>query len=144
MARRGVIFLLLFFFHHYSSKSTFDHQQSTINRTEDSDGPELYNYSTIASGEASKLEDLPACPVVAAEQFPEDPIGQELRAKGLVIVHFLIACYIFFAITVVCDAYFLPALDIISHKLKLREDIAGATFMAFGSSSPELFASLIG
>ena len=29
-------------------------------------------------------------------------------------------------------------------KLKLSDDVAGATFMAAGSSAPELFTSLIG
>lgn len=28
--------------------------------------------------------------------------------------------------------------------LKLKEDVAGATFMAAGSSAPELFTSLVG
>ena len=35
-------------------------------------------------------------------------------------------------------------MEIICEKLKLQSDVAGATFMAFGSSAPELFASIIG
>ena len=43
-----------------------------------------------------------------------------------------------------------PAWELISKlninfkKLKLSDDVAGATFMAAGSSAPELFTSLIG
>ena len=35
-------------------------------------------------------------------------------------------------------------LNINFKKLKLSDDVAGATFMAAGSSAPELFTSLIG
>ena len=44
----------------------------------------------------------------------------------------------------VCDDFFVPALEVISEQLKLSEDVAGATFMAAGSSAPELFTSLMG
>lgn len=54
---------------------------------------------------------------------------------GLVIIFYLLA--------VICDKYFVKSLDIISKKLKLSEDVAGATFMAVGSSAPEFFTALI-
>ena len=41
-----------------------------------------------------------------------------------------------------CDDYFVPSLEKISDGLKLSADVAGATFMAAGSSAPELFVSL--
>ena len=47
-------------------------------------------------------------------------------------------------LAVVCDDFFVPALEVISEKLKLSEDVAGATFMAAGSSAPELFTSIMG
>lgn len=79
----------------------------------------------------------------------------------------------FYALAIVCDVYFVPSLEKIcevsvvcsswqesqSHceisghilswslyfqNLHLSEDVAGATFMAAGSSAPELFTSLIG
>lgn len=45
---------------------------------------------------------------------------------------------------VVCDDFFVPSLEVISEKMQLSEDVAGATFMAAGSSAPELFTSLMG
>ncbi|XP_074657317.1 sodium/potassium/calcium exchanger 2-like [Tubulanus polymorphus] len=48
------------------------------------------------------------------------------------------------AIAIVCDDFFVPSLEVISEKLNLSEDVAGATFMAAGSSAPELFASVAG
>ena len=38
----------------------------------------------------------------------------------------------------------MPSLEAISEKLHLSEDVAGATFMAAGSSAPELFTSVVG
>uniref|UniRef100_A0A7S3DC54 Sodium/calcium exchanger membrane region domain-containing protein n=1 Tax=Palpitomonas bilix TaxID=652834 RepID=A0A7S3DC54_9EUKA len=52
--------------------------------------------------------------------------------------------YMFLGLAIICDDFFVPTLDAISEALKLSEDVAGATFMAAGSSAPELFTSLIG
>uniref|UniRef100_A0A8B9HZX2 Solute carrier family 24 member 6a n=1 Tax=Astyanax mexicanus TaxID=7994 RepID=A0A8B9HZX2_ASTMX len=49
----------------------------------------------------------------------------------------------FYALAIVCDVYFVPSLEKICENLHLSEDVAGATFMAAGSSAPELFTSLI-
>ena len=38
----------------------------------------------------------------------------------------------------------MPSLEGISEKLDLSEDVAGATFMAAGSSAPELFTAVAG
>ena len=49
--------------------------------------------------------------------------------------------YMFLGIAIVCDDYFVASLEKICDKLNLSEDVAGATFMAAGSSAPELFSS---
>merc|ERR1719428_1662421 len=49
----------------------------------------------------------------------------------------------FKALGVVCDKYFCPALEVIVERLQLSPDVAGATFMAAGSSAPELCTSLV-
>lgn len=38
----------------------------------------------------------------------------------------------------------MPALDVITDKTGVSDDVAGATFMAAGGSAPELFTSFIG
>lgn len=43
----------------------------------------------------------------------------------------------------VCDIYFVESLEIITKKYKISDDVAGATFMAIGSSAPELFIAMI-
>jgi len=40
--------------------------------------------------------------------------------------------------------YFVPALEVITDRVKVSDDVAGATFMAAGGSAPELFTSFIG
>ncbi|KAM7374239.1 hypothetical protein PAMP_006910 [Pampus punctatissimus] len=77
-------------------------------------------------------------------EFPEDIFTKEQRKKGAVVLHVLCAIYMFYALAIVCDDYFVPSLEKISENLQLSEDVAGATFMAAGSSAPELFTSLIG
>ncbi|KAG7398540.1 hypothetical protein PHYBOEH_010904 [Phytophthora boehmeriae] len=50
--------------------------------------------------------------------------------------------YIFVALAIIADDYFVSSLEKISDALDLSPDVAGATFMAAGSSAPELFVSL--
>ncbi|PXF48452.1 Sodium/potassium/calcium exchanger 4 [Gracilariopsis chorda] len=51
--------------------------------------------------------------------------------------------FTFVGLAIVTDDYFVPALECICERLNLSEDVAGATFMAAGSSTPEFFASLL-
>jgi K+-dependent Na+/Ca+ exchanger-like protein len=59
-------------------------------------------------------------------------------------LYVFIVYVIFLGIAILCDDYFLGSLEGISEALDLSEDVAGATFMAAGSSAPELFTSLAG
>ncbi|KAI4892885.1 hypothetical protein NFI96_012635 [Prochilodus magdalenae] len=83
-------------------------------------------------------------PRAAINEFPEDIFTKEQRRHGAVLLHVLCAVYMFYALAIVCDVYFVPSLEKICENLHLSEDVAGATFMAAGSSAPELFTSLIG
>lgn len=66
-----------------------------------------------------------------------------IDAHGGIVLWLLIMLYMFKALGTVCDEYFVPSLEMISEKLELSNDVAGATFMAAGSSAPELFTSLV-
>ncbi|XP_046404421.1 sodium/potassium/calcium exchanger Nckx30C-like isoform X2 [Ischnura elegans] len=76
--------------------------------------------------------------------FPTDLFTLEQRRRGAVVLHILGVVYMFVALAIVCDEFFVPALDVIIEKLQLQDDVAGATFMAAGGSAPELFTSVIG
>ena len=65
-------------------------------------------------------------------------------ADGGVIFYIIGVVYMFLALAIVCDEFFVPALDEMVDKLGISDDVAGATFMAAGGSAPELFTSLIG
>uniref|UniRef100_A0A8C1KJ21 Sodium/potassium/calcium exchanger 4-like n=1 Tax=Cyprinus carpio TaxID=7962 RepID=A0A8C1KJ21_CYPCA len=80
----------------------------------------------------------------AIHEFPEDIFTKRQRAQGAVLLHIFGALYMFLALAIVCDDYFVTTLEKICEKLHMSEDVAGATFMAAGSSAPELFASIIG
>jgi sodium/potassium/calcium exchanger 2 len=54
--------------------------------------------------------------------------------------------YMFLALAIVCDEFFVPALEEMANEdhMNLSMDVAGATLMAAGGSAPELFTSMIG
>ncbi|XP_027013897.1 sodium/potassium/calcium exchanger 2-like isoform X6 [Tachysurus fulvidraco] len=77
-------------------------------------------------------------------EYPEDLFTLEQRRQGAVVLHVLGMLYMFIALAIVCDEFFVPALTVITEKLAISDDVAGATFMAAGGSAPELFTSFIG
>lgn len=76
--------------------------------------------------------------------YPEDIFSVEERRQGWVVLHIIGMTYMFVALAIVCDEFFVPALEVITVKMEISDDVAGATFMAAGGSAPELFTSLIG
>nr|XP_020459634.1 sodium/potassium/calcium exchanger 4 [Monopterus albus] len=84
------------------------------------------------------------CSEPAIHEFPDDVFTNDERKMGAVLLHIVAALYMFLALAITCDEYFVTSLEKICEKLDLSEDVAGATFMAAGSSAPELFASIIG
>ncbi|XP_076668645.1 solute carrier family 24 member Nckx30C isoform X4 [Andrena cerasifolii] len=79
-----------------------------------------------------------------APLFPRDLFSIQERRRGAVILHVIGVVYMFVALAIVCDEFFVPSLDVIIEKLEIADDVAGATFMAAGGSAPELFTSIIG
>lgn len=77
-----------------------------------------------------------------------------------VILHLMGLIYMFVALAIVCDEFFVPSLAVLTEKLAISDDVAGewmrerrwrntlqslgATFMAAGGSAPEFFTSVIG
>ena len=55
-----------------------------------------------------------------------------------IMVEILIIIYAFVGIALVCDDYLVISLETLCDKWNVREDIAGATFAAFGSAAPEI------
>ncbi|KAM4537161.1 sodium/potassium/calcium exchanger 2-like isoform 5-T6 [Odontesthes bonariensis] len=76
--------------------------------------------------------------------YPPDLFSLDERRQGAVVLHMFGMIYMFIALAIVCDEFFVPALTVITEKLVISDDVAGATFMAAGGSAPELFTSIIG
>lgn len=72
-----------------------------------------------------------------------EELEHEAVEIGSFLFHFAIMFYMCLGLALVCEDFFVAALEIIIDKLKLPPDVAGATFMAAGSSSPELFVATV-
>lgn len=130
-------------------------------------------YTSTETSNASSSENKPYCVKPAIEQFPRLPISPTARKYGGIIIHIVICIYSFLGLAIVCDSYFVSSLDricegksrgrstniniekhipkflisnvtVITVEMKLSADVAGATFMAAGSSAPELATVIIG
>ncbi|NWQ77382.1 NCKX2 protein, partial [Columbina picui] len=114
-----------------SQKQMRGHQRTLLDITEENENgtPDLHNNATDDH---------------AKGEYPEDLFSLEERRKGAVILHIIGMIYMFIALAIVCDEFFVPSLTVITEKLSISDDVAGATFMAAGGSAPELFTSLIG
>eukprot|EP01084_Bolivina_argentea_P252829 424512_1 len=69
-------------------------------------------------------------------------VGHAETASGI----FFEACcvlYCFFALAIVCDNHLAPALETLCLRWSVREDVAGATFLAFGSAAPEIVINAV-
>ncbi|XP_043668970.1 sodium/potassium/calcium exchanger 4-like [Vespula pensylvanica] len=84
------------------------------------------------------------CTAPAIDEFPSDGFTRVERRSGFIAIHFAIAIYLFLLLAIVCDDFFVPSIKKICEKMKVSEDVAGATIMAAASSSPELFINVIG
>lgn len=98
------------------------------------------NHSSDSQGH----DDHPAGNDTKTPLFPPDLFTMEQRRQGAIALHVLGLIYMFVALAIVCDEFFVPSLDVIIEKLDIADDVAGATFMAAGGSAPELFTSVIG
>jgi sodium/potassium/calcium exchanger 2 len=74
----------------------------------------------------------------------DNPFSDKEMRHGAVLLHCFVLLYMFAGLAKVCDDYFCSSLDLISEKLEISDDVAGATFMAAGGSAPEFATSLIG
>ncbi|XP_063757336.1 sodium/potassium/calcium exchanger 2-like isoform X5 [Eleginops maclovinus] len=106
--------------------------------------------STQHQKDANDSADMPLAMKSTAEgnessgDYPPDLFTLKERRQGAVVLHMFGMIYMFIALAIVCDEFFVPALTVITEKLTISDDVAGATFMAAGGSAPELFTSIIG
>jgi len=124
----------------------------------------MYAISPETFGSAGNAFSAPASPasdrrrLVAAMPAPETcKVG--INAAGVKVVNLcypvaledggialyvLGVLYLFVGLAIVCDEFFVPALEELVEHVGCSDDVAGATFMAAGGSAPELFTSAVG
>ncbi|XP_045384490.1 sodium/potassium/calcium exchanger 5 isoform X3 [Lemur catta] len=59
-------------------------------------------------------ENSTQCVISPSSEFPEGFFTKQERRDGGIIIYFLIIFYMFMAVSIVCEEYFLPSLEIIS------------------------------
>ncbi|KAH6940184.1 hypothetical protein HPB50_026306 [Hyalomma asiaticum] len=79
---------------------------------------------------------------VGRSEFPADLFSQQQRQRGWVALHFAGTAYALALLAIVCQKYFVPSLEVMADYFRVPTDVAGATFMAMGTSAPELFSSV--
>jgi len=110
----------------------------------------FYVYNHFQSEDISDLATLPGRRLLVHDANNQDRLlniyQDEADPKWLLAVYIILVLYLFLAIAIVCDEFFVPALEVMvdANHLNLSRDIAGATLMAAGGSAPELFTSIIG
>lgn len=63
--------------------------------------------------------------------------------QGGFLLYAALVLHAFYVLAKVCDGHLTLALEFIVTRLKISEDIAGATFLAVASSAPELFCAIL-
>lgn len=51
------------------------------------------------------------------DSFPSDLFTIEQRKKGAIILHFCGLIYMFIALSIVCDEYFVPSLSVLTERV---------------------------
>ena len=94
----------------------------------------LSNHATSRRGLHGEVE----------EECKSNPIADplNLQEKWQAALYGLGFLYICLGIAMVCEEYFVTALNELIEVNGISPDVAGATFMAAGSSSPEVFSAL--
>ncbi|XP_073824101.1 solute carrier family 24 member Nckx30C isoform X20 [Musca autumnalis] len=126
-----------------SEEQLFDDEKQNLNIVEEEDAAEedMDRGSYEKDGNETHFDNTT---VTKTPLFPTDLFTKEQLENGAVICHIIGVIYMFVALAIVCDEFFVPSLDVIIEKLGITDDVAGATFMAAGGSAPELFTSVIG
>ncbi|CAD5121371.1 DgyrCDS9893 [Dimorphilus gyrociliatus] len=132
-----LVFLIIFIFSTQAQFFKYSEEFTNINQYADVEIEKHYSRNLLS-------ERITNCTPASIDQFPDDLFTIEQRKYGAILLHIFACLYSFIGLSLVCDDYFVPSLESISEALHLRSDVAGATFMAAGTSAPELAATIIG
>lgn len=75
-------------------------------------------------------------------QFPPLINLSKIPPLGSAAIALLITAYLAVAVIILCDDYYIPAVERICQTMRMKTDVVGATLVAFGISLPQLCVSL--
>lgn len=101
-----------------------------------------HGYPNLADGGSGLVGEQAAHHEEGDRTLASASCSNHIDSVGMVVLYVFGILYCFLGLAIVCDEYFQSSLEIISDVLHLTPDVAGATFLAAGSSAPELFTSL--
>ena len=82
--------------------------------------------------------------VCDVSQFMSDMCLETIDGTaGGVVLEIVLFFWCFLALAMVCDDYLVASLETLCKRWGIREDIAGCTFMAFGSAAPEIIVNAV-
>lgn len=61
------------------------------------------------------------CIAPAIEEFPPDGFTTEQRRSGFIVIHIILAIYLFLLLAVVCDDFFVPSITRICESKYLKK-----------------------
>merc|ERR1719495_827845 len=94
------------------------------------------DHEALATARRRRLSDEKLKMEAEVRKYPTDLFSDEALKNGAHILHLIGLLYMFLAIAIVCDEFFVPALEVIVDRFDIAHDVAGATFMAAGGSAP--------
>ncbi|XP_037808906.1 sodium/potassium/calcium exchanger Nckx30C-like isoform X2 [Lucilia sericata] len=127
-----------------SDERNFDLENESINEVNEEQEDDMQEQERDSYEKYDNDTHYENATVIKTPLFPKDLFTKEQLENGAVVCHIIGVIYMFVALAIVCDEFFVPSLDVIIEKLGITDDVAGATFMAAGGSAPELFTSVIG
>lgn len=80
------------------------------------------NFTEFPPESATESTKLPVrnCTPAAIFEFPSDGFTRQDRKHGWITVHLLIAAYCFWLLAIVCDDYFVPAIELMCKSMIIR------------------------
>lgn len=73
------------------------------------------------------------CTPPTIKEFPSDGFTRQQRQAGFVVIHFVIAIYLFLLLAIVCDDYFVPSIKKICESEYITEGLLFPDLTAFSS-----------
>ncbi|CAL9697479.1 unnamed protein product [Knipowitschia caucasica] len=105
--------------------------------------PTTVLHMTYKTSDTSTLA-APTTPTAKSlDKFPLDLFSVEQRRRGWVVLHIVGIIYMFIALVILSEEFFVPALAAITDVFALSSSVAGATVMAAACSTPRFFTFLI-